>query len=456
MSNPATSGAPGLSHLPSHTTARLACVVAAHLVVDLLSAVIIPILSVLEGRLSMSPSQGALLIASGSVSSGLIQPVVALVSDRFDTRWLGTVGFLAAAVCVGLVGYAQSFEQLLILQIIAAAGIGAFHPVGAAGAGQLGGLRRARAISTFYAAGLAGGVMGAVLVPQYVKHMGVEALIWMLPLSVPFIIALMWGVHGVAHRSRSAHAEHAALSAAERSSRWRDVWLLYSANALRFIVNMMLATLLIRWSELVALDRAGATVLDQVLRTEASKINGSLQAVMAGGMGVSGLLMGLLIPQRLERVVLIALPLIGSVAILLFPVLAPSDGGNGPANIGLGVVGAAIVAFLAGVGYAGVMPLTITMAQRLLPHRTSLASGLMMGGAWSLAACGPPLVQWMLGTLTQQTGSKTTAMAWCFVVVASLLAMSGLLGIPLGRRAHAAPVPPPAGGSKAVQGDPPT
>ncbi len=456
MSNPATSGAPGLSHLPSHTTARLACVVAAHLVVDLLSAVVIPILSVLEGRLSMSPSQGALLIASGSVSSGLIQPVVALVSDRFDTRWLGTVGFLAAAVCVGLIGYAQSFEQLLILQIIAAAGIGAFHPVGAAGAGQLGGLRRARAISTFYAAGLAGGVMGAVLVPQYVKHMGVEALIWMLPLSVPFIIALMWGVHGVAHRSRSAHAEHAALSAAERSSRWRDVWLLYSANALRFIVNMMLATLLIRWSELVALDRAGATVLDQVLRTEASKINGSLQAVMAGGMGVSGLLMGLLIPQRLERVVLIALPLIGSVAILLFPVLAPSDGGNGPANIGLGVVGAAIVAFLAGVGYAGVMPLTITMAQRLLPHRTSLASGLMMGGAWSLAACGPPLVQWMLGTLTQQTGSKATAMAWCFVVVASLLAMSGLLGIPLGRRAHTASVPPPAGGPKAVQGDPPT
>lgn len=445
MPNPATSAAASVphaaSHLPSHPRARLACVVAAHLVVDLLSVVVIPILSVLEGRLSMTPSQGALLIASASVSSGLIQPVVALVSDRFDTRWLGTVGFLAAAICVGLVGYAQSFEQLLLLQIIAAAGIGAFHPVGAAGAGQLGGLRRARAISTFYAAGLAGGVMGAFLIPQYVKHMGVEALLWMLPLSVPFIIALMWGVHGVAHRSRSAHAEHAALSATERTSRWRDVWLLYSANALRFIVNMMLATLLIRWSELVAMDRAGATVLDQVMRTEASKLNGPLQATMASGMGISGLLMGLMIPQRLERTVLIALPIMGSVAILLFPVLAPSDGGNGPANIGLGVVGAGIVAFLAGIGYAGVMPLTITMAQRLLPHRTSLASGLMMGGAWSLAACGPPLVQWMLGILTARTGSMTTAMAWCFVFVASLLAMSGLLGIPLGRRSQ--PATPP-------------
>ncbi len=438
MSNSVTSArsspppsAPPASTLPSRTRARLACVVAAHLVVDLLSAVIIPILSVLEGRLSMSPSQGALLIASGSIASGLIQPVVALVSDRFDTRWLGTVGFLAAAICVGLVGYAQSFEQLLLLQIIAAAGIGAFHPVGAAGAGSLGGLRRARAISTFYAAGLAGGVAGSILVPQYVKHMGTEALLWMLPMSLPFILALMWGVHGVAHRASNARAEHAALSERERTSRWRDIWLLYAANALRFIVNMMLATLLIRWAELVALDRAGATILDASIRTEASKINGLLQAIMAGGMGISGLLMGMLVPQRLERTILLTVPLLGSLAILLFPVLAPSDGGNGPASIGLGVVGAAIVAFLAGIGYAGVMPLTITMAQRLLPHRTSLASGLMMGGAWSLAACGPPLVQWMLSALSARTGSMTSAMAWCFAAVATLLAVSGLLALPL-------------------------
>jgi MFS family permease len=92
-----------------------------------------------------------------------------------------------------------------------------------------------------------------------------------------------------------------------------------------------------------------------------------------------------------------------------------------------------VVAFLAGVGYAGVMPLTIAMAQRLLPHRTSLASGLMMGGAWSVAAIGPPLVQWILVTLEGQTGSATSAMAWCFVLVAGLLALSGLLALALGR-----------------------
>jgi hypothetical protein len=43
------------------------------------------------------------------------------------------------------------------------------------------------------------------------------------------------------------------------------------------------------------------------------------------------------------------------------------------------------------------------------------------------------LVQWILVTLEGQTGSAASAMAWCFVLVAGLLALSGLLALPLGR-----------------------
>src|SRR5262249_49027471 len=54
--------------------------------------------------------------------------------------------------------------------------------------------------------------------------------------------------------------------------------------------------------------------------------------------------------------------------------------------------GSYLLAAAAGVAYAGVIPITIAMAQRLLPHRTSLASGLMMG-SWALAGLGPILAQ---------------------------------------------------------------
>ena len=59
------------------------------------------------------------------------------------------------------------------------------------------------------------------------------------------------------------------------------------------------------------------------------------------------------------------------------------------------------------------------MAQRLLPHRTSLASGLMLGGAWFFASLGPLLVQW----LYTNYGLRTS-----FAIVAVMLFASGMIG----------------------------
>ena len=83
MSTAATSATPA-AKLPFR---RLATVILAHGVIDWLSAIIIPVLSFLEGSVNMRPQQGALLIAIGSIASGLIQPLVAIFSDKHDTRW---------------------------------------------------------------------------------------------------------------------------------------------------------------------------------------------------------------------------------------------------------------------------------------------------------------------------------------------------------------------------------
>jgi MFS family permease len=71
-----------------------------------------------------------------------------------------------------------------------------------------------------------------------------------------------------------------------------------------------------------------------------------------------------------------------------------------------------------GIGYFGVMPTTISIAQRLLPHRTSLASALLMGGAWCLAAIGPPMAQWLMNHLGMTSAG---------LVIASMLLLSGLV-----------------------------
>jgi MFS family permease len=55
-----------------------------------------------------------------------------------------------------------------------------------------------------------------------------------------------------------------------------------------------------------------------------------------------------------------------------------------------------VVLTIAGAGFGGTYSISVSMGQQLLPHRTNLASGLLMGGAWGVAFLGPPLAQWIL------------------------------------------------------------
>lgn len=400
---------PGLSASRS----RMWVTISTHTVVDFFSFLVVPLLSVLEGQVGMTPGQGAWLLAVGQVSSGVIQPVVALASDRFDTRWLGTLGFLAAVIAIGLVGYARTYEHLLLLQVIGTAGIGAFHPVAAAAVGHLAGPKRSLGIAWFYLAGMLGGIIGNISAGHYVElfariggstEAGLRAMVYLVPVGLLFVLALGMSIHGMPHRTHDAHTRHRELPEAERRRRWAGVWLLYAGNILRFGIDVCLIQLIIRWAEQIAIDRSGGGLLSEAIRIEASQITGPLQAAKQVGMGLGGVALGWWFHVRHERLLLITTPLLGAVMVGLLPFT------SGWTSL--------LVCAVAGVGYGAVVPLTISMAQRLIPHRTSLASGLMMGGAWAVASVGSPISE----ALSARIGLKSAFLA----VGASLLAAAFL------------------------------
>ncbi|MEO0483868.1 MAG: MFS transporter, partial [Planctomycetota bacterium] len=111
---------------------RAATVVVGHTFVDVLSFVVIPLMPLLKASLTLSDAEIAILLATGSVCSGAIQPAVAWLCDRFHTRVFGTIGFAVALLAVASIGFAESFWALLAIQVIGPAGIGAFHPPAAA------------------------------------------------------------------------------------------------------------------------------------------------------------------------------------------------------------------------------------------------------------------------------------------------------------------------------------
>src|SRR5262249_39605590 len=129
--------------------------------------------------------QSATILAVGSLSSGLIQPIVAWLSDRLETRIFGTLGLAAAAIAYSLMGYARTFEQLLLIQAIGAGGVGAFHPVAAAAAGQLSAARRSFGVAIFFLGGMLGGITGNFSAPHYAERLGLPAMVW---LAIPGLL----------------------------------------------------------------------------------------------------------------------------------------------------------------------------------------------------------------------------------------------------------------------------
>lgn len=373
---------------------RAAVAIGAHFVVDIFSFIGIALLPLLAVMLEIRPEQKALLLASGSVCSGVVQPVVAWASDRHDSRVIGTLGFVVAVLCIGNLGAAQTFTQLAVLYSVGAMGVGAFHPPAAATVGRLGGTKRSVYVAFFFLAGMLGGIVGNVFTPMYVDWMtpvvdgvpdtaaGILAIRWFIPIGLLGALILALAIHGVAHRDGSAHDHHVAWDAAERKARWGAVWILYAGNVLRFSVNLSLIYLFTEWADAYVSGGAGSLTKEQGI--EASGINGRLQASMQVGMGTGGIALGFLLAPRLEKLSFTLFPLLGAVMICSIPFIGRAEGAHWV------VMGAGV---LSGVGFGSLIPISMSVAQRLLPHRTSLASGLMLGGAWMLAFMGPILAE---------------------------------------------------------------
>ncbi len=380
--------------LESNPGFRAGVTIATHFVVDVFSFIGVALLPLLAVMLDLRTEQKALLLALGSLFSGAIQPIVAWASDKFDTRALGTFGFVLAVLCIGNLGMSRNFTELTILYCLGAVGIGAFHPPAAAIVGHLGGSKRSMLIAVFFLAGMAGGIIGNIFTPRFVEWMtpttdgqpdtvaGVLALRWFIPVGLAFAIVLALSIHKVGHRHVSAVDHHVSWEPAERKQRWFAVGVLYVANMVRFSVNMALIYLLVEWTGEHVLAQHNATEMTTELGIKASQLNGILQASMQVGMGGVGILLGFTLAARFEKFVFVMLPMMGSFAVFMIPRASMiADGADVPVAI--------IATILTGVGFGAVIPVSISLAQRLLPHRTSLASGLMLGGAWMLAFVGP-------------------------------------------------------------------
>ena len=313
---------------------------------------------------------------------------------------------MSAALFLCLVGIATSFGSLLPVYILGMIGVGMFHPIAAASMGGLSELRRSSNISLFFVVGMLGGVIGATVTPRLITGTaGFSAMYWAIVPGVVVAWVLHRAIHRLPHRQPSHQVgpfDHENIRA-----RWIIVGFLYIASVLRFSVNLALAYLYVRWVQGATEASHPDWTLSEIAHYSVPMV-GNLNACMIAGMATGGIGAGFFVRRGSERWPLMLCPIIFTPAVALFP--------HAPLAWGY------VLSVLGGIGFGAMIPVSIALGQRLLPHRTNLASGLMMGGSWAIAMLAPRLAE---------LGVQHLGIPWAFYLTASVLCLAGLVLIPL-------------------------
>jgi MFS family permease len=218
------------------------------------------------------------------------------------------------------------------------------------------------------------------------------------------------------HRSFASidpmQVHNASESSADESARveWAMVTMLYLSAVLRFCVNMALLYLFVRWVEGHVAAQHADWELRAIAMAAAPQV-GNLNAATLVGMGLGGMLSGVFVRSGKEKWPMVLVPMLAAPVIALIPFL--------PLQAGY------VLAAIAGMGFAAMIPVTIALAQKMMPRQTNLASSLMMGGAWAVALLGPTCAE--IGVA--RVGLQTT-----FLLTAATLALSGLVCLPIRNR----------------------
>jgi FSR family fosmidomycin resistance protein-like MFS transporter len=349
--------------MKSQSKTTIALLSFGHLVLDSYSSFLVPILPLLALKLDITPAQAGFLIPVSMIASSLLQPVYGIISDRYFNRAFAVAGPMIAAVFLGSIGLANSLPMLLALVIAGGIGIGAFHPQSAAlahrAATDWNPARQGTVMSVFSSAGTVGYALGPIIISTCVAWFGLEHSYYTMVFGIAATALLWWYCPVVEKQQRAAAAP--PLSQLLKAA-WVPLTILYFAVVLRSAASVSIQSYLPFWLKEHGLALQASSLI----------ITGF---IFLGGVG--GFFGGALADRFGARRVSMISVLVAT------PVLLAGFLTHGALSYGLIMFG--------GLCLNLPLPISVVMAQRLVPGGASTVSALVMGFAWGLGAMLTPV-----------------------------------------------------------------
>ncbi len=186
-----------------------------HMMTDLNTSALPALLPFLKEALGLSYAMAGTIILFSNLTSSVIQPVFGYISDRKSFHWFLPLGIFCAALGITLLGWAASYEQIIILVILSGLGVAIYHPEGWRTANVFAGDKKATGMSIFGVGGNLGFALGPLLAVAFVKSLGLKgSAFFLLPgtaMAGVFLFSRFWRVNRPSGPVRSPVTASSAL-----------------------------------------------------------------------------------------------------------------------------------------------------------------------------------------------------------------------------------------------------
>ncbi len=349
-----------------------------HLVVDIYQGALPAILPFLKEKLELSYALTGMILMASNFTSSILQPLFGYVSDKKAMAFLLPLGLLAAGVGFSLLPLSGHLALILGLVVISGLGVASYHPEGYKTAHFFTGQRAATGMSIFSVGGNIGFSLGPILSMYIIDAFGFSAL------PVIVVPALLCVAVVLANR-RTIMMPVAVHSEAVKRDVPGTSKLAYTSLGMVILIVVMRS-----WTQIGLMTYIPFYYIDYLKGDPL--FAGKLVFVFLF-CGAAGTLIGAPIADRFGHRLFVRISMLLT-TITLPVIFIPAIEKSILLFVVLGIQGMLLVSSFS---------VTIVMAQKLLPSKLGIASGLMVGFAIGTGGLGVTI----LGIVADHYGVPT-------------------------------------------------
>lgn len=365
----------------------------AHLLNDLLQAVIPAVYPILKDDFQLSFTQIGLITFSYQMAASILQPFVGFYTDKHPKPFSQLYGMLFTSVGIIALSYATSFYMILLAVILVGIGSSIFHPESSRVSYLASGGKRGLAQSIFQIGGNAGTAIGPLLVALFVVPNGQRYILWFLIFAIVAMTVL----------SRIAfwYRDHLSL----RKSKKAEPEILHNLSQAKVNLSIVILLLLIFSKFFYTASMSSYFTFYLMDKFHVSVQDAQFHLFLFLMSVAAGTLLGGPLGDKFGRKYVIWFSVLG---VAPFTLLLPFAD--------LFWTGA--LSMIIGVILSSAFPAILVYAQELLPKKLGMVSGLFYGFAFGMGGLGSAL----LGYLADKTSITFVYHICAFLPLIGLIA----------------------------------